>query len=243
MQKKLNSLTTEILLFVITFIAGSIFLFLNINKERSLKILLSFSGAFLFGLTILHFLPDLFLEYVPAYGLFVLIGFSIQLILEFLTQGIDHGHYHKGALNKVKLPALIGLFLHALFEATPLASSHTHEENENHFHESFFLGLILHKLPVAIVLASMLKHYLGRTSKSFFILALFALMAPLGLLLSDSIPIFQHYQHYFMAIVIGIFLNISTTILFEISENHKFNLVKFVSIVVGFSVAGLFSLL
>ena len=239
----MNSLTIEILLFAITFLTGSTFLFFDINNERSLKILLSFSGAFLFGLTILHFLPDLFLEYVPSYGLFILIGFSIQLILEFLTQGIDHGHYHKGHLIKVKLPALIGLFLHALFEATPLASSHTHGENDNNFHESFFLGLILHKLPVAIVFGSMLKHYLGRTRQSFFILGLFALMAPIGLLLSDSIPVFHQYQHYFMAIVIGIFLNISTTILFEISENHKFNLVKFVSIVVGFSIAGLFSLL
>jgi hypothetical protein len=139
------------------------------------------------------------------------------------------------------LPALIGLFLHALFEATPLASSHSHAGNENHFHESFFLGLILHKLPVAIVFGSMLKHYVGRNTKSFSILGLFALMAPLGLLLSDSIPILQNYQHYFMALVIGIFLNISTTILFEINEDHKFNIVKFVSIVVGFGIAGAFS--
>jgi hypothetical protein len=116
-------------------------------------------------------------------------------------------------------------------------------ENENHFHESFFLGLILHKLPVALVFGSMLKHYLGRTSKSFLILGLFAVMAPLGLILSESISVFQDYQHYFMAIVIGIFLNISTTILFEISEDHKFNLVKFISIIVGFSIAGLFSML
>ena len=237
----MGSILIQILLFSITFIAGATFLFLNLNNEKSLKVLLSFSGAFLFGLTILHFLPDLFIDYTPAYGLFILIGFSIQLVLEFLTQGIDHGHNHKGKIQKVKLPALIGLFLHALFEATPLASSHTHVGNDNHFHESFFLGLILHKLPVAIVFGSMLKHYLGRNTKSFTILGLFALMAPLGLLLSDSIPILQNYQHYFMAIVIGIFLNISTTILFEISENHKFNMVKFFSIAVGFGIAGAFS--
>ena len=69
-------------------------------------------------------------------------------------------------MNKLKAPALIGLFLHAFFEATPLASSHVHGENETHFHESFFIGLILHKLPVAIVFGSMLKHYLGKTTKS-----------------------------------------------------------------------------
>ena len=241
MPKRLDSTLIQILLFSITFFAGAAFLFININKERTLKILLSFSGAFLFGLTILHFLPDLFIDYKTSYGLFILIGFSLQLIFEFLTQGIDHGHMHKTKINKLKLPALIGLFLHAFFEATPLASSHVHAENENNFHASFFMGLILHKLPVAIVFGSMLKHYLGKTTKSFLLLGSFSLMAPLGLLLSDSIPALQRYQHYFMAMVIGIFLNISTTILFEISEDHKFNLVKFISIIVGFSIAGLFS--
>jgi hypothetical protein len=36
-----------------------------------------------------------------------------------------------------------------------------------------------------------------------------------------------------MAVVIGIFLHISTTILFESSENHRFNLQKFVVIILG----------
>ena len=239
----MDSFIIQTLLFVITFFAGAFFLFVNISKEWTIKILLSFSGAFLFGLTILHFLPDLFIDYKKSYGLFILIGFSLQLIFEFLTLGIDHGHMNKSHMNKLKAPALIGLFLHAFFEATPLASSHVHGENDNHFHESFFIGLILHKLPVAIVFGSMLKHYLGKTTKSFLLLGAFALMAPMGLLLSDSIPVLQEYHHYFMAMVIGIFLNISTTILFEISENHKFNMVKFISIVVGFSISSLFSFL
>lgn len=241
----MDSILIQIILFISTFITGSAFLFLKLKSEISLKILLSFSGAFLFGLTILHFLPDLFLEYKPAHGLFILIGFSIQLILEFFTNGIDHGHHHIGHNHKFKTSALIGLFLHALFEAMPLASghSHGHSHDHEHFHDYFLLGLILHKLPVAIVLGSMLNHYIGNKLKSFFILALFAIMAPIGLFLSDTIPFIQEYQHYFMAIVIGIFLNISTTILFEISENHKFNLVKFISIIVGFSIAGTFSLL
>lgn len=239
----MDSFLIQTLLFTITFFAGAVFLFVNLNKEWTIKLLLSFSGAFLFGLTILHFLPDLFIDYKATYGLFILFGFSLQLIFEFLTLGIDHGHMHKSHMNKLKAPALIGLFLHAFFEATPLASSHVHGGNENHFHESFFMGLILHKLPVAIVFGSMLKHYLGKTTKSFLLLGSFALMAPMGLLLSDSIPELQEYHHYFMAMVIGIFLNISTTILFEISENHKFNMVKFISIVVGFSISGLFSFL
>ena len=44
-------------------------------------------------------------------------------------------------------------------------------------------------------------------------------------------------EHVILAIVVGIFLHISTTIIFETSENHKFNLLKLVSILVGCSFA------
>jgi hypothetical protein len=42
---------------------------------------------------------------------------------------------------------------------------------------------------------------------------------------------------YINAIVIGIFFHISTVILFESSEGHKFNLSKLVVIVLGILVA------
>jgi hypothetical protein len=40
-----------------------------------------------------------------------------------------------------------------------------------------------------------------------------------------------------LAIVVGMFLHISTTIIFEASENHRFNLMKLVSIIVGVALA------
>jgi hypothetical protein len=40
-----------------------------------------------------------------------------------------------------------------------------------------------------------------------------------------------------LAIVVGMFLHISTTIIFEASENHRFNLVKLLSIIVGVTLA------
>jgi hypothetical protein len=38
-----------------------------------------------------------------------------------------------------------------------------------------------------------------------------------------------------MAIAIGMFLHISTTIIFESSEGHKINFMKLLSIIIGFA--------
>ena len=40
--------------------------------------------------------------------------------------------------------------------------------------------------------------------------------------------------YYIMAVVIGIFLHVSTSILFETGENHKYNLRKFITVCLGF---------
>ncbi len=67
-------------------------------------------------------------------------------------------------------------------------------------------------------------------------------MSPLGYLLSYRIGqgTFGDIEKYFgsiMGVVIGIFLHISTTILFESSVDHKFNLKKFVAVMLGVSIA------
>lgn len=73
-------------------------------------------------------------------------------------------------------------------------------------------------------------------------LVVFALVTPLGTFVSYAIGqnMLFNLSAYFdkiMAVVIGIFLHISTTILFESSENHRFNLIKFVMILLGAGVA------
>ena len=64
-------------------------------------------------------------------------------------------------------------------------------------------------------------------------LSVFALMSPFGVLLSDKIIFFELYSSEITAVIIGIFLHISTIILFESSENHNFNLHKFLAITSG----------
>ena len=57
---------------------------------------------------------------------------------------------------------------------------------------------------------------------------MFALMTPLGTWISHNSTFLAEYAHMINAVVIGIFFHISTTILFESGDGHKFNLSKFI---------------
>jgi hypothetical protein len=58
-------------------------------------------------------------------------------------------------------------------------------------------------------------------------------MTPLGTLASDFLPILNDYYTEITALVIGILFHISSTIIFESSEGHKFNIAKVSMIVLG----------
>src|SRR5436305_1071150 len=82
------------LLFITIIAAGtSVFLFKKINPSF-LKLLLSFSAAFLFALTVLHLIPEIYKSGNNTIGIFIFIGFFLQIVLETFSQGIEHGHIH-----------------------------------------------------------------------------------------------------------------------------------------------------
>ena len=56
-------------------------------------------------------------------------------------------------------------------------------------------------------------------------------------LIPNNVNMVSEYVVYINAVVIGVFLHISTTILFESSEGHKFNLNKILAIVVAVAIA------
>jgi hypothetical protein len=65
----------------------------------------------------------------------------------------------------------------------------------------------------------------------------FAIMTPLGTLLSDIFPVLNDYYTEITAVVIGILFHISSTIIFESSEGHKFNIAKISMIILGIAMA------
>lgn len=230
-----------ILLFLSVIISGLSVLFINISG-KNLKLILSFSGAFLFAICALHLIPEIYLSGTPNIGIYILLGFFAQILLEFLSEGIEHGHIHvhKHAEHAFPYAMMLGLSIHSFLEGMPLAN------NDIHSHNSLLTGIVMHNIPIAMALMTMLlKSHISKRTAILW-LVVFALVTPLGTFTSYAIGenIIGNFSSYFdriMAVVVGIFLHISTTILFESSENHRFNFIKFLVILSGAGFA-LFSL-
>lgn len=212
-------------------------------NPNSIKLLLSFSGGFLLSIAFIHFVPELYLKNSESVGLFILLGFLFQVILEFLSKGIEHGHTHVKANTSAFIVMMIGLSIHAFIEGIPLAGDyHGHDHGHDHSGSlNIFTGIMIHKLPVAISLTTLMLSSGLKLKGVLTNLLVFSFMAPLGLIIGKTIHVEELISHnaldYIFAIVIGMFLHISTTIIFESSEGHKFNLYKFLSILLGFAIA------
>ena len=229
-MQEINILTIALLFASV--IAGAIIVeTFNINKSKNIQLLLTFSGAYLLAVSVLHLIPELFTHNTTNnIGLFILGGFLIQILLEYFSQGIEHGYFHKS--NAIPFSVLISLCLHALLEGIPLGG-HLH----HHAHNALLTGIILHKMPVAIVLMTIFLQSNISKTRAYFYLLLFALMSPLGVFSGSLFADLVEFHNEIMAVVIGIFLHISTTILFESSEGHKFNSKKIFAILLGAAIA------
>ena len=224
---------SEVLLFG-SVIAGAIMVeIFKTKKSKNIQLLLTFSGAYLLAVSVLHLLPVIFKDNANEHiGLYILGGFLIQILLEYFSQGIEHGHFHKS--NVIPFSVLISLCLHALLEGVPLGGGlDQHSHAHSHAHDALLAGIVLHKIPVAIVLMTFFLQSNMSKQKAYFYLLLFALMSPLGVLAGSFFTALANYHNEIMAMVIGIFLHISTTILFESSDGHKFSSQKILAIIIG----------
>lgn len=221
-----------IILLSSVFVGSIIAFYIKNISQNNTKLLISFSGAYLFSITVLHLIPETFAgEHNHTIGLFILIGFFLQIILEQFSKGVEHGHGH--IHESVPLSMLIGLGVHSFIEGMPLGNPHHH----SHMHSSLLSAIALHKIPVGIVLTHMLIESKMSKPKIILLISLFAITTPLGTFFSEYISNISNYYREIMAIVIGMFLHISTTILFESSEGHHFNSRKAIAIIIGSSIA------
>ncbi|WP_396140966.1 ZIP family metal transporter [Flavobacterium sp.] len=197
------------------------------KAKQNLKLLLAFSGSFLLSLTVIHLLPDVYESDNKSIGIFIMCGILFQIILEFFSKGAEHGHVH-GHDKLTQMPWLlfISLCIHALLEGFPVGR-----------HHDLAYGIAIHHLPIAIILTTFFLNAQLNKVALFIFMVTFAIMTPLGTLVSDSFPILNEYYTQITAIVIGILFHISSTIIFESSEGHKFNIAKVSMIILGIVLA------
>jgi len=204
-------------------------------------LVLSFSGAYILGITVLHLMPGTFHNASSQQGLFVLLGFCIQLFLEQFSGGVEHGHTHKGAGAGFAISIMIGLCVHAFMEGMPLGdykSFHEHSHGHEAGHNHLLLGIILHKAPAAFALVLLLLMSGFSKKVVWFCLLIFAIMSPLGGIVGESMQFDLDMQQKVVAVVVGSFLHISTTIIFEADGgSHKILGKKLIAIIGGMGMA------
>lgn len=232
-------------------LGGSIVAIANAYQQKNIiKILLAFSGGFMLAIAFNHFLPELYASHSSYIGIYIILGFLIQLVLEYFSGGIEHGHIHVHNGNAMPWMMFISLSVHSFIEGIPLAihseavdmvhdiAAHHHEHVHTHISSnSLLLGIIFHQTPVAIALMTVLKASGFKNTKAWMVLLLFACMTPMGMLFGyvTEGKLGSLNMDILLAVVVGMFLHISTTIIFEASENHRFNIIKLASILVGVS--------
>ena len=219
----------DYLLPIFAVVLGVVLASLTLDKRAwNLKLLLSFSGAFLLALTLFELLPEVYhhLE-AKLTGLFIMGGILLQIILELFSKGAEHGHVHfQRKASRFPWLLFISLSIHSFLEGFPI-----------HEHNDMVYGVLVHKIPIAVLISMYLFHSKFKTLQIAAFLIVFTIMTPLGTFISNNTSALSDYIYSINAVVIGIFLHISTTILFESSDGHKFNLSKFVAIVLGVGIA------
>ena len=254
-------LLTTVIFLTATLLGGWAFVLLGQRGLDNLSLILSFGGSFIIGMCFLHLVPESFAASSHA-GVWVLLGFLIQGLLEYLSKGIEHGHFHthdhgahcEGQFQWNRLPwaALGSLALHAALESMPVMDHSHHAHHEGHVHGPLALdmidwglvtGLVLHKVPVAMVLMAMMieQHVPKRTA--WIVLMGFGLSPLVGMLTFEALfhtmpaDLAAVFPAWMQALVVGILLHIGTTVLFEAGDGHAFNRKKFMATGVGVAVS------
>ena len=234
-------------------------------SPKAMNYITIFGGAFLFASCFINLVPHMFLGDEPyrfvtsgihfKIAAAVMLGFLIQLLLEQLTKGAEHGHNHCPCCEEEKeaeehhhehhshsghchndsvhpvAGLIIGLSIHAFLEGMPMI------DLDGDIHQGLLYGIVLHNIPIALVLIGLFMHNGYGFWRSFALLAIFAVMTPLGSLCNLYLmPDNEILQSLLMGVVVGILLHVSVSILFD-HDHNNFSCAKFALILIAFTAA------
>jgi zinc and cadmium transporter len=154
-------------------------------KNRYLDTFISFGAGVLLSAAFVHMLPSTAIGLQERAGIFLLAGFIIIFVVEhyFLPHhsAAEHSHH-------IGYPALIGLSLHSLIEATALGVT-VQQSTDHSLVASMMLGVGVHKIPEVLALTAILLSSHWTKGKVFVAIFCFAAINSLGILFSSlSMP-------------------------------------------------------
>ena len=262
--------TSIILAYILIFFGIVVWALLVPNRKHihqpALNIITVFGGAFLFASCFINLVPHIFIGQDPyrfvtpnihfKIAAAVMVGFLIQLLLEQITKGVEHGHNHCPCCEDEEIELhdhthqhhhhghchhdshthpvtglIIGLSLHAFLEGMPMV------DLDGDIHQGLLYGIVLHNIPIALVLVGLFVSNKYSFVKSLALLSIFAIMTPLGSLCNIFlVPQNEIVQSLIMAVVVGILLHVSVSILFD-HDHNTFSFAKLFTIILAFVAA------
>ena len=176
-----------LLLAFVNFIAGfigTILIFFNKHwDEQKLHWGLGFSAGLLLAISLLEIIPTA-IEMSDSHDIMIytLIGFLAFFILEqfILIHHFDRHSDHGTQMYAISLSTLIALCIHAFLDGVVIGLGF---EFNNEFGLIIFIGIIFHRLPLAVSLANLFINQENRNN-ALLKMTFFSIMAPTGLLIS-----------------------------------------------------------
>jgi zinc transporter ZupT len=140
------------------------------------------------------------------------------------NHGHDHGHHHDHQEEKAN--------------DTMVEDGHGHHHHD--LGESFLWGVLAHKVPMAFALMALMVQAGTSTRKRWIWLLIFACSGPLGIATGHLISN-QDILFGLLAVALGSFLHVSTTIILESESGHRFSIRHVALVLAGFGLAWLVS--
>jgi zinc and cadmium transporter len=220
---------------VLAAIVGSSIPLLRSWTDDQFRLILGFAAGVLLGAAFLHLAPNAFAIIGNDTGMYILLGFlGLYIIEKYIAvhicevRGCD---IHE--IRTLGWAAFTGLSVHAIVDGVALGSavllSTGTSIGEGAPHRALgtivFIAIFAHKGPSALALASILKEEKRKPSNIFLMNIAFALMTPLGALLTLSSlqTLNSHALGIATAISVGTFLHISLSDLLPEVHRHLGN--------------------
>ncbi|MDG1058499.1 MAG: ZIP family metal transporter [Flavobacteriaceae bacterium] len=214
--------------FIAVFFGAGIVLYFRPKTPLGMKLILAFSGSFLLSIIVIDMLPHIFENPNNNPGIWIMVGIVFQILLELFSKGAEHGHTHHTNSNKLPWVLIFSLCIHAFMEGMPLTQQ-----------PELLIGIIVHKIPIGMVITLLLWETQTPKYQKIIALFTFAIMTPLGGFVKENVLALEAITTTINAVVVGVLLHIATTILFESSAGHVFNIRKFIAILTGILIAAI----